>query len=456
MQQRPIQTDREINSELLRSVFETPTTFWLLAGITGGVGMLMITGYILMVIFGMGLTGLNRPVFWGFLITNFVFWVGISHAGTMISSILRLTQAEWKRPITRAAETMTVFSLATAALVPVMHAGRSWRVIYWVFPFDWNRQLWPNVRSPLIWDPSAIVTYLSGSAMFVVVALIPDFALIRDSSTGLRRTIYGVLAMGWRGNPRQWKLQGLVGILLSALILPVFVSVHSIVSWDFAVSLAPIWHASVFPPYFVIGAVHSGVSAVLTLMAFMRKLFGWQNQLRPDHFDAIGRLLTVVATAWLYFFVLDIIFAIYSNEPGELIVMEQRLFTWPWGFLFWVVMFASYIIPIPLWLKRSNRLNIPLMFWTSILVNIGMWSERLWLIVPGLQTKERLPFMYDFYAPSLVEIMICVGSYGLVGFFLLVFSKFCPPIPLWEIKEGQKFMADIPLGKMSVPAIVKE
>jgi molybdopterin-containing oxidoreductase family membrane subunit len=456
MQERVTLTDRQINEELLRSIFVTPLRFWVSATILAMIASLMVISFTFMVIFGLGLTGLNRPVFWGFLITNFVFWVGISHAGTMISSILRLTQAEWKRPITRAAETMTVFSLATAALFPLIHTGRPWRIAYWVFPYDFNHQIFPNPRSPLVWDPSAIFTYLTGSALFVLVALIPDFAAIRDRSTGTRKLIYGALALGWRGTPRQWKMQTIVGVLLSALILPVFVSVHSIVSWDFAVSLVPVWHATVFAPYFVIGAVHSGVSAVLTLMAIMRKFFGWTNQLRPEHFDAIGRLLIAVACTWLYFFMLDVFYAIYAGEPAELTVMELRFFSWPWGALFWVVLITSFIIPIPLWLKRSNRRNITLMFWTSILVNIGMWSERFWLIVPGLQRKEEFTYMWNVYNPNLVEIGLVAGSVAMVGLFLLLFSKVCPPIPLWEIKEGQKFTADIPLGRMRVPAIVKE
>lgn len=456
MQERVALTDRQVNDELLRSVLVTPPRFWIAAGILAMVASLMVIMFTFMVIFGLGVTGLNHPAFWGFMITNFVFWVGISHAGTMISSILRLTQAEWKRPITRAAETMTVFSLATAALFPLIHTGRPWRIVYWVFPYDFNHQIFPNPRSPLVWDPSAIFTYLTGSAMFVIIALIPDFALIRDRTSGLRSTIYGVLAMGFRGTPRQWRMQSIVGVLLSALILPVFVSVHSIVSWDFAVSLVPIWHATVFAPYFVIGAVHSGVSAVLTLMAIMRKFFGWQDILRPDHFDAIGRLLIAVASAWLYFFFLDVFFAIYTNEAPELFVMDVRLLHWPWGALFWVIIIASYVIPIPLWLKRSNRRNITLMFWTSILVNIGMWSERFWIIVPGLIQKEGFVYMFNTYAPSWVEVGLIVGSVGLVGLFLLIFSKFCPPIPLWELKEGQKFSAEITLGRMRVPAIVKE
>ncbi len=367
MQERVIMSDREINNELLRSVFQHPMRFWVGALALGVfVAMWLISlGWLLY--WGVGVTGLNRPVYWGFLITNFVFWVGISHAGTMISSILRLTQAEWRRPVVRAAEVMTVFSLATAALFPLIHTGRPWRAIYWVFPYDFMRDIWPNVRSPLIWDPSAIFTYLTGSALFVFTALIPDLAVIRDRSTGWRRTIYGTLALGWTGNTRQWKLQGIAGILISALILPVFVSVHSIVSWDFAVSIVPIWHATVFAPYFVVGAVHSGVSAVITLMAAMRWLFKWDKFIRPEHFDAVGRLLIVIATVWLYFFFLDFVFAIAAGETRELAVMERRVFEWPYWFLLVEIIILGYIIPVGMWFKRSVRRNIKLMFWSSLL-----------------------------------------------------------------------------------------
>ena len=199
----------------------------------------------------------------------------------------------------RAAETMTVFALMTSLLQPLIHAGRPWRIFYWVFPYHWARGIWPDVRSPQVWDPTAIITYLTSSILFVYTALIPDLAIIRDRSTGWRRTFYGILALGWHGNPRQWKLQGLAGSLLSALILPVFVSVHSIVSWDFGVSLVPSWHVTVFAPYFVIGAVHSGVSAVVTLMIVMRKLYKLENYIWEEHIDAVARLLIVVATAWL-------------------------------------------------------------------------------------------------------------------------------------------------------------
>ena len=313
MYDRRTLTDEQINRELLSTVFSTPLWWVLLMAVLGIVVMGAGSAVGFMVNQGLQVTGLNRPVFWGFFITNFIFWVGISHAGVMISAILRLSQAEWRRPMTRAAEVMTVFSLMTAAMMPLFHLGRLWR-FYWFSPYDFARGIWPDVRSPLVWDPMAITTYLTGSILFVYTALIPDLAVIRDRSTGWRRTFYGALSLNWHGNPRQWRLQAIAGILLSALILPVFVSVHSIVSWDFGVSLVPSWHVTVFAPYFVIGAVHSGVSAVVTLMVIMVKLYKLDNYIWEEHFDAVGRLLVVVATAWLFFFWLDMVFAFWLAE----------------------------------------------------------------------------------------------------------------------------------------------
>tara|TARA_B100000029_G_scaffold241712_2_gene239009 strand:+ start:44680 stop:46071 length:1392 start_codon:yes stop_codon:yes gene_type:complete len=456
MQDRPTLTPTQINEELLWPVFSFRKRHALafippMILISGGVAAVTILIYQ-----GLWVTGLQRPAFWGFFIVNFVFWIGVSHAGTMISAILRLTQAEWKRPITRAAEVMTIFSLVVSLLHPVIHAGRPWRIIYWLLPYDFSRGIWPDVRSPLVWDPIAITTYLTGSILFVFTALIPDFALIRDQSTGLRKKIYGRLALGWRGTPRQWKLQGIFGLLMSALILPVFVSVHSIVSWDFAVSVVPAWHVTVYAPYFVIGAVHSGVSMVLTLMALMRWIFKLENYIWEDHFDAVGRLLIVIATLWLFFFFLDFAYSFYTREEQELAVMERRLFEWPFNAITVIMVFTSYVIPIPLWLSRRVRRNIPLMFWTSILVNIGMWLERYFLIIPAIERKNELTFLWSNYVPSLIESLVVLASFGMVGFLLLLFAKVVPLVPAWEAKEGVIFREDVQFGEVTLPGIIKE
>ena len=449
-------TDAQINDELLGTVMTTPLRWVVIASFLAVILMGTFSAVGFMINQGLGVTGLRQPVFWGFFITNFVFWVGISHAGVMISAILRLSQAEWRRPMVRAAETMTVFSLMVSLSMPLIHAGRPWRIFYWVFPYDWARGIWPDVRSPLIWDPTAIITYLLSSSLFVYTALIPDLAIIRDRSTGWRRPVYGALALGWHGNPRQWKLQGLAGILLSALILPVFVSVHSIVSWDFGVSLVPSWHVTVFAPYFVIGAVHSGVCAVVTLMIVMRKLYKLENFIWEEHIDALARLLIVVATGWMFFFWLDLIYALWLREEQELTVWMLRMFEPPWSWMFFVFFMCSYVIPVPLWMFRRVRRSFTMMLWTSLLVNVGMFLERFIIIVPALMRKGPMTFDYATYRFSPIEFTVLGGSIALVAFLLLMFSKFFPLIPLWEEKEGQVLADSVRVGKLDVPGIVKE
>ncbi len=453
---RPV-TDREINRSLLHTLVEHPKWHWGLIAFLGifVLGAMCAAGF--MFNRGLGVSGLNRPVMWGFFITNFVFWIGISHAGVMLSAILRLSKAEWRRPATRAAEVLTVFSLMTAMLMPLIHAGRPWRVFYWVFPFDWARGVYPNVRSALVWDPSAVFTYLISSTLFVYIALLPDLAVVRDRSTGIRRQIYSVLAMGWRGNSRQWKLQIIAGVLLSALILPVFVSVHSIVSFDFSMAISvKSWHSTIFPPYFVVGAVHSGVAAVVIVMAVMRWLYGWQAYIRPEHFDALGRLLLVVATGWFFFFVLEFLFGLYSLEADEIRVKDFLTAQAPWSWWFITFVGTTYFIPVSMWLFKGIRRNPALMIVACVSVNIGMWLERFLIIVPGLAQKQTLNFTWYTYAPSPVEVVIVIGTFALVCMLLLLFAKVFPLIPLYDIKEGEILRTEIQIGRRKVPAVIRE
>jgi molybdopterin-containing oxidoreductase family membrane subunit len=456
MQQRKVIDQAYTNRVLLNGQLATPK-WWLPA--VSVLGVIVVIGWVLigfMLNKGLGVTGLNRPVFWGVMIVTFVFWVGISHAGIMISAILRLTQAEWRRPVTRAAELLTVCSLLTALLFPAMQDGRVWRD-YWMTPMDFARGVWPNPRSPLIWDPFAIGTYLTGSTLFLYVALIPDIANLRDRTVGKLHAFYTVLAVGWRGFPRQWKLQTIGGILLSALMLPIFVSVHSVVSWDFAITPGVEgWHSTIFAPYFVIGAVHSGVSAVVTIMALMRWMWKWDDFIRPEHFDALARLLIVVATAWLGFTFLELVFALYGQEGQEVALRELQIFTWPWNAWFIVFMMTGYVIPVTMWLFKSVRNNIALMFWTSILVNVGMWLERYFIVVGGLSRKTPFVFSWDTYRPSPFEWAIMGWSFAWVSFLLLLFARFFPLIPLFEQKESQTFAAEIKVGRARVPAILRE
>ena len=457
MQEGRSLTDKEINRGLLNSLYQNPLWYWGLVALLGVIvlGAMSAAGY--MFNQGLGVTGLNRPVMWGFFITNFVFWIGISHAGVMLSAILRLSKAEWRRPATRAAEVLTVFSLMTAMLMPLIHAGRPWRVFYWVFPYDWARGVYPNVRSALVWDPSAVFTYLTSSVLFVYIALLPDLAVIRDRSTGIRRQVYGVLCLGWKGNSRQWKLQVIAGILLSALILPVFVSVHSIVSFDFSMAIAPkSWHSTIFPPYFVIGAVHSGVAAVVIVMAVMRWVFGLQEYIRPEHFDSLGRLLIVVATGWFFFFVMEIIFGLYGLEGDEIGVKDLLMDQPPWNWWFLTFVGTTYFIPVSMWLFKRVRRNPALMIVACVSVNIGMWLERFLIIVPGLAQKQSFNFAWYTYAPSPVEIVIVIGTFALVSMLMLLFAKVFPLVPIYDIKEGEILRTEIKIGRRTVPAVIRE
>ena len=457
--QEHVQLDqKQINKELLNGVLGMPkwwpgaTAIALVVFIAG----LCAFGYMLNK--GVGVTGLNRPVYWGFFMVNFVFWIGISHAGIMISAILRLTQAEWRRPVTRAAEVLTVFSLMSALMAaPLVHVGRPWRADLWVFPYDFARGIWINIRSPFVWDPSAVMTYLTASTLFVIVALLPDLAIIRDRTTGFTRMAYSVMCLGWRCTPRQWKLQAVAGILLSALVLPVFVSVHSIVSWDFAAQIGPeAWHSTIFAPYFIIGAIHSGVSAVATVRRLMVWLWGWKNYLTPDHLDSIGRLLIVVATTWFFFFFLEWVFALYSLEEPELAMRDLQVFQWPWSGLFVIFLVTAFFIPVPMWLFKKLRRSLLAMFISTILVNIGMWLERFLIIVPGTMRRGHMIFDWGSYQPSIIEILMVGMTFAWVILGMLLFSKVFPLIPLFDVKEAMVGREEVKIGRKIVPASIRE
>lgn len=456
--QEPVVADTKTsNRELLDFVFAWPAWFFAVGGALNGLLVAAFVVVILMLMFGLQFLGYSHPVYWGFLIVNFVFWIGVSHAGIMVSAILRLTQAEWRRPVTRAAEVLTIFSLLTAVQFPLIHSGRPWRTMYWTFPYDWNRGAWPNPRSPLVWDPSAIFTYLTSTILFVYVALLPDLALARDRAPNpVSRAIYGVLAMGFRGTTRQWRIQTVAGLLLSAIILPIFVSVHSIVSWDFAVTSVPGWHNTVFAPYFVIGAVHSGVSAVVTAMIVMKWAFKLEDFITRDHLDALARLLIAVATGWLFFLFLDFGFGLYGLEPTEVDTWQRRVYEWPFPIVIIVFMLTAYVIPVPLWLFRAVRRSYGWMFFTTILVNIGMWLERYILIVPALERKSSLTFTYSTYIPSISEAILVAASFAFVMVGVLVFSKVVPIMPAVDIKEGMILARKIKIGRAEVPATIRE
>jgi Ni/Fe-hydrogenase subunit HybB-like protein len=457
MQERLHLTPTQINTDLLGFVLRTPRWFWLAAAALGLVVGLAGATEAVMVVVGLQIMGLTNVQYWAVLITNFIFWVGISHAGVMISAILRLTHAEWRRPITRCAEVLAIFALMTAAVFPLIHTGRVWRTGYWAFPYDFTRGIWPDVRSALIWDPSAIVTYLTGTVLFVYVDLIPDLAVARDRSRGWRRTLYGLLSMGFRGTARQWRVQAVAGILLSALILPVFVSVHSIVAWDLSMAILPGWHTTVLAPYFVIGAVHSGVAGVVTVMTVLRWALNLRAYIRPQHLDTIGRLQIVVWFGYIFFFLLDFYFGLASRDPVEERIWELRLLSFPTNLLLAVQVLTAIVLPLPLLFVRRCRRSPLAMFLISIAINIGMWLERYILVVTPLSFKQPFVFTWvETYQPRLAEYVFTAGSFALVAAGVLIFAKLLPIVPLWDVKEGQVMRQEVRVGRRSVPAAIHE
>src|SRR5216117_1063030 len=334
---------RRLSDDLLRPLLETSWRFWAVVAFLGSIVLMGLGTWAYQMYNGFGVSGINNPIFWAFYITNFVFWIGISHAGTLISAILRLVNAGWRRPVTRCAEVITAFALMIGAMFPIIHLGRPW-LFFWLMPYPSNRLIWPNFRSPLVWDFFAITTYLTGSVLFLLLPMIPDFALVRDRTTGLRHRIYGALALGWQGTPKQWhRLESAMQIMAIAIIT-VAVSVHTIVSFDFSMAPVPMWHSTIFGPYFLAGAIFSGIAALIVAMAFVRRFLRLEEYLRPVHFENLGKLLLMMSLLWSYFVFAERLTTWYGNEPSEMAVFWQ---TQRGGFapLFWAMVVCNFVIP---------------------------------------------------------------------------------------------------------------
>lgn len=442
----------ELNDEMLSSMRPPTRRWYLLAFCLGAVVAWGMFAFTWQLTHGMYVTGKNRPVMWGFYITGFVFWVGMSHSGTLVSAILRLSQANWRRPILRAAEAMTVFSITVAGLFPLIHLGRNW-IFYYMIPYPNQRGLWPNFRSALLWDMTAITTYIIGSTLFLYLGMLPDLAIVRDRSDGWRRKVYGVLAMGWRGSAREWVIYHKASTLMAALIIPVAVSVHSIVAWDFAVTVVPGWHSTIFPPYFVIGAILSGVAAVITLMIIIRRAFKLEEYLTPLHFDNMGKILLVISLLWSYAYFVEVQTTWYAHEPIEWEVfsfMADR-----YTFLLLLMLLANSLLPIVTMCFKRLRSSIGVMLVVSLLVNVGMFIERFLIIVPSLSHKN-MPFVWGTYRPSWVEISVNLAA--LAGFALLytLFAKLFPIIGMTDVRELETQKAVVQVGRARLPAIAEE
>src|SRR5216117_1839789 len=308
---------RRLSDDLLRPLLETSWRFWLLVAFFGAIVAAGLAAWVYQVYRGFGITGIRWPVFWAFYVTNFVFWIGISHAGTLISAILRLVNARWRRPVTRCAEAITVFALMIGAMFPIIHLGRPW-LFFWLVPYPNQRGIWPNFRSPLVWDFFAISTYLTGSVLFLLLPTIPDFALVRDRTSGLRRQIYGALALGWQGTTKQWhRLESAMQIMAIAIV-PVAVSVHTIVSFDFSMAPVPMWHSTIFGLYFVAGAIFSGIAGLIIAMAALRRFLHLEEYLEPIHFQNLGKLLLMMSLLWGYFVFAERLTIWFGNEQSEM------------------------------------------------------------------------------------------------------------------------------------------
>ena len=425
-------SNKQINEDLLRPILDTTWRFYALVIIFGSVLVAAVLTFAYQVHTGIGVTGKNYPVMWNLYITNFVFWIGISHAGTLISAILRLAKATWRRPITRCAEAITVFALLIGSMFPIVHLGRPW-LFYFLVPYPSERMIWPNFRSPLMWDFMAINTYLIGSLTYLYLPLVPDLATVRDRSQGLRRRIYALLSLGWRGTATQWdRLERAIAIM-AVIIVPVAVSVHTIVSWDFAMTLNPMWKSTIFGPYFVVGAIFSGIAALILAMAVLRRVLRLEAYLQPLHFDNLGKLLLTMSCLWFYFTFAEYLTVWYNNEPHELVVFWSKV-SGRYAPLFWTMMVCCFVIPM-IFLGIRHLRTIPGVAVASFTIVIGMWLERFLIIVPTL-ANPRLPFIRGGYTPRWVEVTITIGTFAYFALLYVLFTKLFPIISMWELKEG--------------------
>ncbi len=443
----------ELNRMVLESLHRTGTSYWIVIGVLAVITLVGFVGaWLYQIWFGMGVAGIRRPNYWGVYIVNFVFWIGISHSGTFVSAILRVFKAEYRRPITRAAEMMTTVSLLIAVSFLGIHVGRTWRG-YWILPYPNQRGLWPNFHSPFLWDEMAIISYLVGSTLYLYLPLIPDLAMARDHSSGRRHRLYRLLALGWRGSERQWHNLHLAIRVFAFVIIPVMFSVHTIVSWDFAMTRVVGWHSSIFGAYFVAGAVYSGIAAVINILFLIRYNMKLSYFVREEHFEALSKLLLVFSFVWTYFFFSEFIVEWYGGDViGHTIIHLQTV-----GPMapFWLTMVACNIaIPwLTLWSRRIRRSPVAL-FLIALGVNVGMYLER-YIIVTGFLRRNRLPFNWGTYSPSVVELMISIGS---VAAFLLLYgllTRLFPAVPVWEVQEGQIAHGRRRIGKATVTTVAE-
>jgi Ni/Fe-hydrogenase subunit HybB-like protein len=427
-------SDGELTDQLLSPVWTRKPRSWLIAfGVMGGGTLLLFSMITWTVWTGIGLWGNNAPVMWAFGIINFVWWIGIGHAGTFISAILLLLEQRWRTSINRFAEAMTLFAVIQAGLFPLLHLGRPW-FAYWVVPYPATMRVWPNFKSALPWDAAAISTYFTVSLLFWYLGLVPDLATLRDRAPRrLQRILYGIFALGWRGSARHFRHYRVVYGLLGGIATPLVVSVHSIVSSDFATTLLPGWHSTIFPPYFVAGAIFSGFAMVLTLMIPIRRVFGFQNVVTTRHLENVAKMILVTGLIVAYSYVCEWFLAWYGGEQAEMYTMLRGLPSGPHAWVFWLTITCNVAVPQLFWSKWARTHE--LFAWViSVLINVGMWGERFSIIVMSLQ-RDFLPSSWHAYRPTVVDWSILGGTVSFFALLFTLFLRFIPFVPLAEVKE---------------------
>ncbi|MFN3997111.1 NrfD/PsrC family molybdoenzyme membrane anchor subunit [Algoriphagus sp.] len=430
-------TYHDVTHDVSRQVEGKPSMLWFLAFLTAA-GVLALGSIALIATLweGIGMWGLNKTVGWAWDITNFVWWVGIGHAGTLISAVLLLFRQKWRTSINRAAEAMTIFAVICAAMFPVIHMGRPWLGAYWALPLpNTFGSLWVNFNSPLLWDVFAISTYFSVSLVFWYIGLIPDFATIRDRATGLRKTIYGALSFGWDGAAKTWMRYESVSLILAGLATPLVLSVHTIVSFDFATSVIPGWHTTIFPPYFVAGAIFSGFAMVLTLMIVTRKVFKLEDYITIGHIELMNIVIIITGSIVGVAYITEFFIAWYSGVEPEFYAFYNRA-TGPYWWAYWSMMTCNVISPQLFWIKKI-RTSIVATFALSIVVNIGMWFERFVIIVTSLH-RDYLPSSWAMFYPTWVDVGVYLFTFGLFFTLFFLFAKFFPVINMAEVKSVLK------------------
>lgn len=422
----------EIDDTVLAPTERKPSKKWFMAFLAANTALLIGAFCVGMTLYyGIGMWGNNNPVGWGFDIINFVFWIGIGHAGTLISAILFLFRQKWRTAIARFAEAMTIFAVMTAGIFPILHTGRPWLAGY-LLPYPNQNALWVNFTSPLLWDVFAVSTYLTISFVFWGIGLIPDIALMRARAvSGIKKSIYAVLSLGWKGSNRDWQNYERVYLILAGLSAPLVLSVHTIVSFDFAVSVIPGWHTTIFPPYFVAGAIFSGFGMVSTCLIILRKVYDMENIITVNHIEKMNKILLATGTMVGYAYGMEFFIAWYSGNPFESFVFINRAFG-PYAWAYWIMIACNVGFPQLFWFKKIRR-NIGITFVLVLLVNVGMWFERFVIIVTSLH-RDFLPASWGMYIPTMYDLGILLGSFGLFFTLLLLFVKVMPSVSLAEIK----------------------